>query len=574
VVVVGEPSGSKARTSSSVEEASERRKRGRAEVVPQQQARAPQEAEVVPHASARTSSTTLAHVTSHRFDALRGTAGDATLRAIREVLGYEFMTRVQAEALPVCCAGRDVVAKAKTGTGKTIAFMVPTLERAAEVGGIGGLVLSPTRELAQQTLEEGKLLSRFYGRDFGLACFVGGVAIKKDYSALSRSSCRVLVATPGRLNDHLENTEGFAARLSAHLRVLVFDEADQLLDMGFRPAIERLLAAISSTASTRQTLLFSATLPADVESIARIAMRPGYTFIDTIGAQERTHQDVAQEVSVCAGVKEHSVELLLRLEAALAADPTGHKIIVFFTTARLTQFYAELLAAAAKKRPALAKTRFLEIHSRKSQSHREKISKLFREAPGAACLLTSDVSARGLDYPDVTLVLQFGAPSDAQQYVHRLGRTARGDGLRGKGQLLLADFERYFLDDPAIKALPIARLEPLADDAAAAHLDDAARALPDDTVGSAYQAWLGFHNSYLKKLKWSKDHLVATANDWASQVAMRPTPPPLQAKTVAKMNLKGTRGLVLDSNPRANGGRAPRGPPPPPRANSSRARRA
>ena len=157
----------------------------------------------------------------------------------------------------------------------------------------------------------------------------------------------------------------------------------------------------------------------------------------------------------------------------------------------------------------LAKTRILEIHSRKSQSHRTKVADAFRDATGGCCLFTSDVSARGMDYPDVTRVIQFGAPADAAQYVHRLGRTARA-GKEGSGCLLLSDFEAYFLEDKAIKALPIAMQRPLvAGDATGAVLGrvdaalmGAARALPPETCGAAYQAWLGFYNSSLRRLRW------------------------------------------------------------------------
>ncbi|KAJ8601402.1 hypothetical protein CTAYLR_005023 [Chrysophaeum taylorii] len=497
------------------------------------------------HAGSRTSSTTRAHMTTTRFDSLRGTVSDSTLRAISEVLGYEMMTTVQVETLPICCDGRDVVAKAKTGTGKTLAFMIPALERtvAAPGDGVGALVLSPTRELAQQTYEEGRLLSRFFPPSFKLVCVVGGVPIKKDHAALAQG-CDVLVATPGRLNDHVENTPGFADRLKRRLVALVFDEADQLLDMGFRPAIERLLNAIKPTAATRQTLLFSATLPSDVNAIARLAMRRDYAFVDTV-VDEQTHADVEQAVSICEGKRQHSVDLALRVQRAVASDPAGHKIIVFFTTARLTQLYYELLTSAQREGYA-AKTTFLEIHSRKSQSHRDKVSQRFREATGGVTLLTSDVSARGMDYPDVSSVVQFGAPADAAQYCHRIGRTGRATGKCGTGCLVLASFEQYFLADPAVAALPIARESPLVDAGSVveAALDAAACRLPEDTVGQAYQAWLGYHNSNLRKLKWSKEHLVAEANEWAAQVCGRASPPPLKPATIGKMGLKGTPGLV------------------------------
>ena len=405
-------------------------------------------------------------------------------------------------------------------------------------------------------------------------CVVGGTPIKKDYRALgcapgSRAP-DILVATPGRLNDHLENSAGFARDTLGGLECLVFDEADQLLDMGFRPAIEQMLRAIQATRLTRQTLLFSATLPSDVKGIAKLSMKDGsdYDFVDTVGdADEQTHSHVPQCCVVCEGKKLHSAELVARLADACGAP--DHKVIVFFTTARLTQLYSELLvglqgAQARGQAPDLAflaKTRILEIHSRKSQSHRTKVADAFRDATGGCCLFTSDVSARGMDYPDVTRVIQFGAPADAAQYVHRLGRTARA-GKEGSGCLLLSDFEAYFLEDKAIKALPIAMQRPLvAGDATGAVLGrvdaalmGAARALPPETCGAAYQAWLGFYNSSLRRLRWDKDDLVAEANDWAKEILGMAEPPQLQAKTVGKMGLKGVRGLNVAKGPSGGGG--------------------
>ena len=326
-----------------------------------------------------------------------------------------------------------MVAKAKTGTGKTLSFMIPAVDAAAKSVGqrggkrISGLVLSPTRELAQQTLEEGKILARYHG--LSLACIVGGTNAKKDMSTLGLSGGRapdILVATPGRLNDHLENSRGFADAILARLEVLVFDEADQLLDMGFRPAIEKMLRCLTASKQTRQTLLFSATLPADVASIAKLAMRDAskYAFIDTVGdAEEQTHQHVPQKAVLCRDKRTGSSELVARVAEAIEEDVSEHKVIVFFTTARLTQFYSELLIdvqtqsnnGSSAALAALSKTKIFEIHSRKSQSHRTKVAEQFRDSRGGCCLFTSDVSARGMDYPDVTRVIQFGAPARHQR---------------------------------------------------------------------------------------------------------------------------------------------------------------
>ena len=301
-----------------------------------------------------------------------------------------------------------------------------------------------------------------------------------------------------------------------------------LLDMGFRPAIEKILRAIESTKLTRQTLLFSATMPDDVASIARLAMKsPQYHFVDTVGEEQQTHVNVPQRATICETQKGCAAELIAVLNDA-CSDPE-HKVIAFFTTARLTQFYAELCLELAKDPTCafLRHTKILEIHSRKSQSHRTKVSDIFRNSVGGACLLTSDVTARGMDYPDVTRVIQVGLPSDAAQYVHRLGRTARA-GKQGSGDLILCRTEAFFLNDAKIRALP---LQQLVQGSPTVQLEtalyEAARRLPPETTGASYQAWLGFYNSFLRRLRWDKERLVEEANVFAEEVLALPGPPPV-----------------------------------------------
>jgi ATP-dependent RNA helicase MSS116 len=258
------------------------------------------------------------------------------------VMGYEQMTLVQEQTIPLALTGVDLLAKAKTGTGKTLAFLIPAIEAALRAKAEGKaqnmvkiLVISPTRELASQIYDEVRLLCQFHA--LSAQVIVGGTNVNKDLTGF-KSNPDVLIATPGRLNDHLENS-GALRRQMQELKVLVFDEADQLLDMGFRPAIEKTLRNLAPK-ETRQTLLFSATMPADVSKIASMAMRDAASeFVDTVGEEENTHQHVEQKV-VVTGVKEQAGELLAQVVEA--RKTRGHKVVVFFTTARLTQFYAEL----------------------------------------------------------------------------------------------------------------------------------------------------------------------------------------------------------------------------------------
>lgn len=282
----------------------------------------------------------------------------------------------------------------------------------------------------------------------------GGTNMNSEKGRLQRERCDALIATPGRLTDHIENTAGFRARL-AGLRVLILDEADSLLDMGFRKDIERILAALPKT---RQTLLFSATMPPEVRSVAGLALRRDHAFVDTVGEEaSHTHEHVRQRAMVAPmeaqmGVLLHLLRDLQRadpdfkasaMSADAAADPPPQlllnilarvcarcesrlsapllsslriahapqtQVIVFFCTARQTQLAAELMGALGL--PSL------EIHSRKSQAQRDKASALFRAAR-SGILFTSDVSARGVDYPSVTAVVQARAPADALGGVSR-----------------------------------------------------------------------------------------------------------------------------------------------------------
>ena len=361
---------------------------------------------------------------------------------------------------------------------------------------------------------------------FGCTVFLTRISIS--------NSCR-------RLLDHLQNGD-LAARMT-NLDCLILDEADQLLDMGFRPDIERILKCLQPSRATRQTLLFSATIPNSVEEIAGIAMRPHYNFVDTVGQdEEQTHLHVQQQLMVS------SQELLIRDLFSILERETAHgqayKIIVFFTTARLTGFMAEMFNSVA----ADTGYQVLEIHSRKSQSQRGRASDAFRRQRNAI-MFSSDVTARGMDYPDVTFVLQVGL-TDRSQYIHRLGRTARA-GKDGKGGLLIADYEEFHMTRKELADMPLERI-PVPDTRAATHA--ASRAIGNvattDTLRNsaeqAYRAWLGYYNGHLRKIRWDKKQLVEQANLWGSEVGLK-SQPGMQKRTIGKMGLKGVPGLKIEN---------------------------
>lgn len=473
-------------------------------------------------------------------------------RALAQVFAYEFMTPVQAETLPLIMNGTDVLAKAKTGTGKTLGFLIPTIERILHHKGrnsqdIGCLVISPARELAFQIASEAESLLRFH-KNMNVVTCVGGTNIKKDITALKKNSVEIIVATPGRLIDHLENNN-LAARMD-NLDVLVLDEADQILDQGFRAELLKIFASLKPSARTRQTLLFSATVPQSVEDIAGLALKQKYDFVDTVGDADQTHLHVKQElISAQPANQIAAVASLLHRET----QSQPFKVIVFFTTARLTGFMADFFRAC---NPGYE---VLDIHSRKSQAARKKASDRFRDVKNAV-LFSSDVSARGMDYPDVTFVLQVGL-SERAQYIHRLGRTARA-GKEGKGTLLLAPYEerpmKKELSDMPLEATPLPSL-----DTTEAMVTRGFEAMQQSesiqlAARQAYGAWLGYYKGNLRKLNWKTDQLVTTANQFAFDSGLEEQPR-LQRKTVGKMGLKGVPGILIEETSFGGGDRGGRG---------------
>ncbi|GMF15877.1 unnamed protein product [Phytophthora fragariaefolia] len=468
-------------------------------------------------------------------------------------MGFEFLTRVQRDTLPLVLDGRDVLAKGKTGNGKTVAFLLPTLERMLKSphpkhGRISALVISPTRELAQQIAVEAEKLTAAHG--LRTACFVGGSAVNKDVKELTQPrGIDVLVSTPGRLQAHLQDNSARIRQKLEDLQVLVLDEADRLLDMGFRPDIMRI---ISHLPKERQTLLFSATLPAATDELKDVALRDDYAFVDTIEDDDQdTNTQTVQEYLVC-----DLQDVIPAVEGVLEEHMKlpEYKVIVFLPTARSAQFMAQLFQSAGL-------SNVLEMHSRKSQSARSKAADAFRKGK-KMIMFSSDVSARGVDYPDVSLVLQVGL-TDRDQYIHRLGRTARA-GMEGRGILVLADFEKAMLRDLA--DLPLTELQQRP------YLDmqnyRTTRALANVGPGSelaqsaekAYGAFLGFYNSNLKKVNMSKTKLVETGALYSQLIGLEKVPM-LPKKTLRAMGLIGTPGLsTAPKATKSTGGSKSRGP--------------
>lgn len=457
-----------------------------------------------------------------------------TVKALSSA-GYVQMTRVQEATLDVCLEGKDALVKAKTGTGKSAAFLLPAIEavlkatssnRIQRVPPILVLILCPTREIASQIAAEANVMLKYHD-GIGVQTLIGGTRFKFDQKCLESDPCQIIVATPGRLLDHIENKGSFSVRLMG-LKMLVLDEADHLLDLGFRKDMEKIVDCLPRQ---RQSLLFSATVPKEVRRISQLVLKKEHAFVDTVGlGNAETHAKVRQSYLV-APHKLHFQIVYHLLKDHILQVP-DYKVIVFCTTAMVTSLVFLLLQEM--------KVNVREIHSRKPQIYRTRISEEFRESKRLV-LITSDVSARGINYPDVTLVIQMGIPSDREQYIHRLGRTGR-EGKEGEGILLVAPWEEYFLDE--IKDLPIEKFPlPLLDPDLKLKVGASMDKIDTSVKEAAYHAWLGYYNS-IRETGRDKTTLVELANQFCESIGLQ-KPPQLFRKTALKMGLKGIPGIRI-----------------------------
>ncbi|KNC83276.1 hypothetical protein SARC_04472 [Sphaeroforma arctica JP610] len=479
----------------------------------------------------------------------------ATAKAISSVFKFTHMTPVQSHTLPEILKGKDVLAKARTGTGKTFAFLVPAIDRMAEnprarADDIDTLVISPTRELATQIYDEAEKLTTFH-KNIRSMVLVGGVNKSKDMRALAGNPS-IVIATPGRLIDHLKTTKGFAQRVNG-VRTLILDEGDQLLDMGFKREIEQIVRFLPPN---RQSLCFSATVPTTLKNVIHAALRQGYETIDCtalagdVGSDVHDASKVPQEIAI-VGASQLYEKAITAIAHEISMNPTNHKVMVFLPTARATGVLAHMLQNwTYSKKTSIGDTRtsVFEIHSRKSMPQRTRTAQQFKDAD-CGVLVSSDVSARGVDYPDVTLVLQVGIPSSKDQYVHRLGRTGRA-GKTGRGLLMLAEYEKSFIN--TVKDLKFADATPVlnAHDAECNDNEIARASMKNVDAklkAQAYSAWLGYYKGYAKQFNLSSSQLVELANRYAAEVLHLPEPPALSKQLVGKMGFKGVPGIRIES---------------------------
>ncbi|KAF4460596.1 ATP-dependent RNA helicase [Fusarium albosuccineum] len=459
------------------------------------------------------------------------------VRAIAEDMGFEFMTPVQAatvdELLPPNRS--DCLVQAKTGTGKTLAFLLPALQtmltqNRAAGSGISLLVISPTRELAMQiSAEATKLLKRL--PQYRVQIVIGGTNKDREERQLL-NGCEILIATPGRLLDHMSN-ESIVYSMR-NLNTLVLDEADRLLDMGFMKDLRDIVSRLPDKKDTnRQGMLFSATMAPHVQQVAGLVLNPGYKFISTIPAGEaNTHERVPQFLTEVATFGAVAPAMVDCVREEVARDE-AFKAILFAPTAALADFYGQVLSELPNMPPVSI------LHSRMSQNKRTKITNEYRDAR-SAILVATDVVARGMDFPGVTTVIQVGIPADKQSYIHRLGRTARADA-DGRGHLIVSAAEAWF---PKWSLKDIKLIPRSANLSSADEVTNIAERMEEESKAKIYQAWLGYYNNYLKNFKWDKEELVRQANVYAREGLGSPDTPPIAKTTASKMGLRGVKGLV------------------------------
>lgn len=323
---------------------------------------------------------------------------------------------MQARAIPLSLKGNDLLAAAKTGSGKTLAFLVPVLERLyharwTNYDGLGALIISPTRELAVQIFDVLRKIGRYH--EFSAGLVIGGKSLKEEAERIDRMN--ILVCTPGRMLQHLDQRFGFNVD---DLQILVLDEADRIMDMGFQNAVD---ALVEHLPKDRQTLLFSATQSKKVSDLARLSLKdPEYVSVHE--AADTATPSTLQQHYLVTPLPEKLDTLWGFIKSSLKS-----KIIVFLSSGKQVRFVYE---AFRHLQPGIP---LLHLHGRQKQEARLQVTRRFTSAKHS-CLFATDVVARGVDFPAVDWVIQMDCPEDADTYIHRVGRTAR---YQSKGRAVL-----------------------------------------------------------------------------------------------------------------------------------------
>jgi ATP-dependent RNA helicase DDX18/HAS1 len=342
-------------------------------------------------------------------------------------MGFNRMTQIQAKAIPPLLMGKDVLGAARTGAGKTLAFLIPAVELLYNVqftprNGTGVVVICPTRELAIQTHAVAKELLKYHSQTLGLV--IGGSGRKGEAERIVKG-VNLLVATPGRLLDHLQNTKGFIYK---NLKCLMIDEADRILEANFEEEMKQIINILPKK---RQTALFSATQTKKVEDLARLSFQTPPVYVDVDDGRKKVTVEGLEQGYVVVPCAKRLVVLYSFLKRF-----QSKKVMVFFSSCNSVKFHADLLKFIGLD--------CLNIHGKQKQHSRTTTFFNFCKAE-KGILLCTDVAARGLDIPDVDWIVQYDPPDEPKEYIHRVGRTARGEGGKGNALLFLIPEEMQFL---------------------------------------------------------------------------------------------------------------------------------
>ncbi|KAL9090913.1 MAG: hypothetical protein Q9165_005121 [Trypethelium subeluteriae] len=505
---------------------------------------------------------------------------DNVVRTVTEEMGLETMTDVQSLTIQEALKGTDIIAQAKTGTGKTLGFLLPILQNILKVdpqlaernrfnrssaADIRAVIISPTRELAEQIAAEARRLTKNTGVVVQAA--VGGTQKALGLRIMQTQGCHLLVGTPGRLNDIF--SDRYNGVEAPKLSALVLDEADRLLDAGFWPEInnfQRLLPDPSE--QPRQTLMFSATVPREVVELVQGTLKPGFKYVKTVSEDEVPTVERVVQHSVVAKGFENLLPTLLELaeRETKKRNESGERpfkaIVYFGSTAEVDLASSILYELGSGRDHPLAPAKFFNIHAKKTQQQRTAAAEQFR-ATRSAILFSSDVTARGMDFPDVTHVIQVGLPRDRDTYIHRIGRTGRA-GKEGEGWLIISDIEAGEVRNK-LRGLPIrpndvletasidmtrnAKVTPSVGRILSL-IGQAAQRVDRETKVKAYMAMLGNYQWFPKK-----QHLIDAMNQWTKFGWGWETPPAMSPILVNRLGLSRIDGINVGQEQRSSFGR-------------------
>ena len=363
-------------------------------------------------------------LTYHTFENLK--ISRRTIIRLKE-LGFTHMSKIQSFSIPLQISGYDLFARGKTGSGKTLAFIVPMIEFSIVVtwkrnDGLLGLIISPTRELTLQSYNVLRDMLKYHQISFGV--FMGGSNRKTEIERIEKG-INLVVATPGRLLDHLNSSKFLK---TANLQFLTIDEADRCLEIGFEQEITQILRMLPGT---RQTVLFSATQSNKLNSLSKMSFKNVPIYINSDKNDKKKEIISVKHGFIISDIREKMISLI-----SIIIRNTKKKIIIFFSTCAEVDFFNLLL-----KRIRLP---IFSLHGKLKQTDRTLTFFMFCRA-SSGILLSTDISARGLDFPNINWIIQFSPPLDPKEYIHRVGRSCRGLENEGTSVLFLFPSEIGFL---------------------------------------------------------------------------------------------------------------------------------